>query len=443
MAFRGHGPLSAAELAEAAVLGDVALVLSFAGWILPFPLVFFAAATVPFAALTVRRRLRAVVVAAASSGTVAFLLGGFTLTLNHILVAVLGLSVGLAYRWGWGWVRTALFSVPVVWLPTAAFTLAALAVFSRARKLTFKQIDIGTKGSRKLFRRVGLDQIAHWGDQGVHWIITHWWIAVPIAQLGFFVIAVLVCRRIANPALRRLDAAFARPGPPGGDDPEGDPAPLPVVLRDVRYRFPGAETEALRGIDMEVRPNTLVAVVGHNGSGKSTLARLLAGRSPTGGTLERPGAAGLGRRGGTAVVFQRPESQVLGVRVADDLRWGLDVAEEVDVDGLLASVGLAGFGERETATLSGGELQRLAIAAALARHPALLVSDESTAMVDPAGRRQVMDVLRRLPGQGTAVVHVTHHMNEAADADMVVVLADGRVAAAGPPDAVLGERAGV
>ena len=107
MARRRHGPLSAAELAEAAVLGDVALVLSFAGWLLPFPLVFFAAATVPFAALTVRRRLRAVVIATVASGQVAFLLGGFTLEINHILVALLGrdpdgfarLALGLLRLW--------------------------------------------------------------------------------------------------------------------------------------------------------------------------------------------------------------------------------------------------------------------------------------------------------------------------------------------------------
>ena len=116
MARGRHGPLSAAELAEAAVLGDVALVLSFAGWLLPFPLVFFAAATVPFAALTVRRRLRAVVIATVASGQVAFLLGGFTLEINHILVALLGLAVGLAYRWGWGNTKAALFAIPLVWL---------------------------------------------------------------------------------------------------------------------------------------------------------------------------------------------------------------------------------------------------------------------------------------------------------------------------------------
>ncbi|MBV8303282.1 MAG: DUF2232 domain-containing protein [Acidimicrobiia bacterium] len=442
MARRRHGPLSAAELAEAAVLGDVALVLSFAGWLLPFPLVFFAAATVPFAALTVRRRLRTVVIASVASGQVAFLLGGFTLELNHILVALVGLAVGLAYRWRWGAVRTALFAIPVVWLPSAAFTLAALAAFVNARKLTFKQIDISTKGSRRLAKWLGFDGVAKWGDHSVHWVIHHWWIMIPIFELVFFVLAAVVCRRVANPALRRLDAAFARPGPAPEPD-SGEPGPLPVVLRGARYQFPGAAEEALRGVDLRVEPNSFVAVVGHNGSGKSTLARLLAGRAPTGGSVERPGSAALGRDGGTAVIFQRPESQVLGVRAADDLRFGLAADQHVDVDGLLASVGLEGFAERETATLSGGELQRLAIAAALARRPALLISDESTAMVDPAGRRQVMDVLRRLPAEGTAVVHVTHHRREAAGADLVVVLRDGQVAAAGPPDVVLGERAGV
>src|SRR5436305_12227044 len=442
MARRRHGPLSAAELAEAAVLGDVALVLSFAGWLLPFPLVFFAAATVPFAALTARRRLRAVVIATVASGQVAFLLGGFTLELNHILVALIGVVVGLAYRWRWGRVKTALFAIPVVWLPTAAFTLAALWAFAKARKLTFKQIDISTKGSRRLFRWVGLDQVSKWGDHAVHWVITHWWLMIPIFELVFFVLAALLCRRIANPALRRLDAAFARPGPDTPLD-TGEPGPVPIVLRSARYRFPGAAVDALRGVDLRIEPNTFVAVVGHNGSGKSTLARLLAGRAPTDGTVDRPGSPALGRDGGTAIIFQRPESQVLGVRAADDLRFGLPADEHIDVDGLLASVGLEGFAERETATLSGGELQRLAIAAALARKPALLISDESTAMVDPAGRRQVMDVLRRLPAKGTAVVHVTHHMNEAAGADLVVVLRDGQVEAAGPPGAILGERAGV
>src|SRR5947209_8606240 len=263
MARRRHGPLTAAELAEAAVLGDVALVLSFAGWLLPFPIVFFAAATVPFAALTVRRRLRAVVIATVASGQVAFLLGGFTLELNHILVAVLGVAVGLAYRWRWGWLKTALFAIPVVWLPTAAFTLAALWIFSNTRKLTFKQIDISTKGSRRLARWVGLNGVSRWGDHAVHWIITHWWLTIPIIELVFFMLAAVLCRRIANPALRRLGAAFARPGPYVAAA-AGEPGPLPVTLRGARYRFPGAADDALRGIDLRIEPNSFVAVVGHN-----------------------------------------------------------------------------------------------------------------------------------------------------------------------------------
>jgi energy-coupling factor transport system ATP-binding protein len=166
-----------------------------------------------------------------------------------------------------------------------------------------------------------------------------------------------------------------------------------------------------------------VAVLGENGTGKTTLGRLLAGRIPTAGTIRRPGSAGLGRPGGTAVVSQRPESQVLGVRVADDVVWGMADPSRVDVAGLLAAVGLEGFEERETSTLSGGELQRLAIAAALARRPALLISDESTAMVDPEGREQIVDLLRRLPEeQGLTVVHITHLVPESQGADLVVVL---------------------
>jgi energy-coupling factor transport system ATP-binding protein len=117
--------------------------------------------------------------------------------------------------------------------------------------------------------------------------------------------------------------------------------------------------------------------------------------------------------------------------VRDDIVWGLRDPSRVDIDHILERVGLANFGDRETSTLSGGELQRLALGAALAREPALLVSDESTAMVDAEGRAQQVALLRSLASDdGVAVVHVTHEPTEAAAADDVIALAHGRVVAA-------------
>ena len=133
-------------------------------------------------------------------------------------------------------------------------------------------------------------------------------------------------------------------------------------------------------------------------------------------------------------MFQRPELQVLGVRVRDDIVWGLGPHDAVDVEGLLGRVGLASFADRETSTLSGGELQRLAVAAALARKPQLLISDESTAMVDSVGRAQLIGLLRTLATEdGIAVVHVTHQASERAAADRTVSLEAGRVVAAPAP----------
>src|SRR5438270_975482 len=178
----------------------------------------------------------------------------------------------------------------------------------------------------------------------------------------------------------------------------------------------------------------MLALVGDNGSGKSTLTRLMAGKPPLTGTVRRPGSAGLGRPAGTALIMQHPESQVLGVRVADDVVWGLPDGADVDIESLLDAVGLGGMGERETSGLSGGELQRLAVAAALARQPRLLLSDESTAMVDETGRRDLTALLRRLPGQhAVSVVHVTHRPEEAAVADRLYHMAAGELRAGLPP----------
>jgi energy-coupling factor transport system ATP-binding protein len=454
---RRRGPLDAAELAEAAVLGDLALVLIVAGWFLPAGIVLYLAATLPYAALTVRRRVRTAVVAGLATGSLAFVLGGISLATNLGAIAALGAAVGIAYKRGYRRTGTLLTTVVLVWIPGAAITLATLAVFSRTRELTLKQIDIGTRWIRHLLTWLGerfagsprlqdaFDNASKAITNAVHWSITHWWIVIPAGEFVAALVAALICRRVALPALRRLDATFTRAAIVEADDTapanasDAPIAPVPVTLRGVSYRYPGAAADAISGVDLTIPRAQFVAIVGDNGSGKSTLASVIAGSAPTAGTVERDGAVGTGKVGGTARVFQRPESQVLGARVADDVRWGTprDAISDNDIDTALARVGLDGFAMRDTETLSGGELQRLAIASALARQPALFVSDESTAMLDPEGRATVLDVLARLRAAGTTVVHVTHEPDEAARADLVVVLDNGRVRAVGPPDDVL------
>ncbi|MCX6480872.1 MAG: ATP-binding cassette domain-containing protein, partial [Mycobacterium sp.] len=208
-------------------------------------------------------------------------------------------------------------------------------------------------------------------------------------------------------------------------DERGTVAPLPLRLVDARFRYPGTDHDALRPLSLSIGIGEHIAVTGANGSGKTTLMLLLSGREPTSGSIERPGAVGLGRLDGTAVVLQHPESQVLGTRVADDVVWGLPPGTQTDVAALLGEVGLSGMEERDTGGLSGGELQRLAVAAALARRPSLLVADEITSMVDQQGRDALLSVLSGLTDRhGMALVHITHYNNEAQQADRTVALSE-------------------
>jgi energy-coupling factor transport system ATP-binding protein len=183
-------------------------------------------------------------------------------------------------------------------------------------------------------------------------------------------------------------------------------------------------------VSLTVEPGEHIAVTGANGSGKTTLMLVLAGRESISGTVERPGAVGLGRLGGTAVIMQHPESQVLGSRVADDVVWGLPPGKTTDVHQLLTEVGLDGLADRDTGGLSGGELQRLAVAAALAREPSLLIADEVTSMVDQQGRDALMAVLSGLTQHHRmSLMHITHYNNEADAADRSINLTGNGAAA--------------
>lgn len=432
-ATRTAGPLRPIEIATAAVMAALAVVLTVAGWFLPHLGVIAAFAVVPLGVVAHHHRLRALLAAAFAAAVLSFLVAGTGTVTNVVECAAVGGLVGVAKRRGWGLVRLGV-GVAVIGPLLAGTSVGLLAAFSSLRKLTLEQIRNTWKGVAKI---LGAFPAAagpvHRVDHFVNVALRDWWASVAVlvmgatvwfAVLGWVFIGAVLDRLRWIRAQDRLDLDADRL-PPG---------PLPVTLDRVTYRYPGATVDALGPLSLTISAGEMVALVGDNGSGKSTLARILAGRAPTRGGVHRPGGAGLGRPGGTALIMQHPETQVLGVRVADDVVWGLPRGETVDVAGLLAAVGLAGMGDRETSGLSGGELQRLAVAAALARRPQMLISDESTAMVDETGRRDLADLLRQLPARrGMAVVHVTHRPEEASLADRRYRLDSGALVDGPPP----------
>jgi energy-coupling factor transporter ATP-binding protein EcfA2 len=413
-----------------AILGDLGLVLEVIGWFAPLGGAFQALAIVPFAVLSSRHRLRAGVVAAVSAASVAFIVGGVGIVLQTFLASTVGIAIGTTHRRSWSSAASVGITMLVAGLPIALVTVVIDWISPGFRRLTFAQARIIVRDVQHLLGSLGETRPSRSLGVAFDWIVGHWWFTVPVAELAVIGVVAVVCLRM-RPFLRILAASALGPYTGGVSEREGDRslpvAPVPARFDSVSYRYPGAQSDALAGVEVTVAPGRLLAVVGKNGSGKSTLVRVLAGRlDPTAGRVERPGRPGYGEQGGTAMVFQRPESQVLGVRVRDDLAWGLGTGEAPLPEELLGLVGLEGMEDRETSTLSGGQLQRLAIAAALARRPALLVSDESTAMVDADGREEIVALLERLRGEGIAVVHVTHRRAETGVADVVLEMAEGR-----------------
>ncbi len=221
---------------------------------------------------------------------------------------------------------------------------------------------------------------------------------------------------------------------------------LPLLdIAGLHYRYPGARADALAGLELSIAPGEFVAVVGANGSGKSTLARLVGG-------LEKPAAARrawacghdlltedgrLEARRDVGVLFQNPENQLVAECVEDDIAFGLEnlgwdpAAIRARVDEMLARFHLQDLQFREPHLLSGGQKQRTALAGVLAIPRRALVLDEPTAMLDPAGRAEVLAAAARLRDEGLGVLYITQEMDEVLDADRVVALERGSVVYAG------------
>ena len=224
-----------------------------------------------------------------------------------------------------------------------------------------------------------------------------------------------------------------------------------IQVKDLSFEYRNREDQpdllALDGVNLEIERGSFVAVLGHNGSGKSTLAKHInAILLPTRGQVR---VAGMDTREEdklfdirekAGMVFQNPDNQIVATVVEEDVAFAPEnlglPSQEIRrrVDEALKAVGMENFKRSAPHMLSGGQKQRVAIAGVLAMEPEVLVLDEPTAMLDPGGRAEVMNTIRRLNREkGITVLLITHHMDEAAQADRVVVMEDGHVIDDGPP----------
>ena len=229
-----------------------------------------------------------------------------------------------------------------------------------------------------------------------------------------------------------------------------------IQTQDLRFSYPAAEGVSpvvLDGVSLEIEEGSFVAVLGHNGSGKSTLAKHMnAILLPSGGTVYVDGIDTndedrlLDIRRAVGMVFQNPDNQIVANVVEEDVAFapenlGVPPAEiRQRVDDALKAVNMYDHREHAPHLLSGGQKQRVAIAGVIAMQPRCIVLDEPTAMLDPIGRKDVLHTIKTLNRErGVTVVLITHHMDEAAQADRLIVMAKGQVVADGAPKAVFSQ----
>ena len=228
-----------------------------------------------------------------------------------------------------------------------------------------------------------------------------------------------------------------------------------ISIENVSFRYEGADAAAVSGVNLRIDRGEFLAVLGRNGSGKSTLAKMLnALVLPTEGKISVDGIytsdddSAYEVRTHCGMVFQNPDNQIVSTIVEEDCAFGLenmglpaaDIRKRVDE--ALKTVGMQDHALSSPAMLSGGQKQRVAIAGVVAMKPDVIVFDESTAMLDPVGRKDIFDLARRLKKEdGITIVWITHFMEEAVRSDRVAVMADGKLTMQGSPREVFSREA--
>jgi energy-coupling factor transport system ATP-binding protein len=216
------------------------------------------------------------------------------------------------------------------------------------------------------------------------------------------------------------------------------------------YAQENTQSKALDELDLDIKRGEFVVIIGHNGSGKSTLSKNLnAILKPTKGNIlingmnTKDDSKLWNIRQSAGMVFQNPDNQIVATVVEEDVAFGPEnlgiQPDEIKkrVEESLKSVGMYEFKDKAPHLLSGGQKQRVAIAGIIAMKPECIIFDEPTAMLDPSGRREVMNTIKRLNNEeNITIIHITHFMEEAVDADRIVVMEKGKIVLQGKPKEV-------
>ena len=219
-----------------------------------------------------------------------------------------------------------------------------------------------------------------------------------------------------------------------------------IEIKNLSFQYEGSSKKVLKNLNIDIKEGEFICVLGHNGSGKSTLAKLInAQYIPTEGDIlvgnmnTKDVDSLWDIREMCGMVFQNPDNQLVATIVEEDVAFGpenLGVPREElrrRVDECLELVGMSEYKRHSPALLSGGQKQRIAIAGILAMNPKCLLMDEPTAMLDPQGRKDILDTVLKLREMGKTIIHITHYMEECVNADRIIVINEGDVVLEGTP----------
>lgn len=228
-----------------------------------------------------------------------------------------------------------------------------------------------------------------------------------------------------------------------------------IEFKDVTFTYPESKAPVLKKINFKVKKGSWTALIGHNGSGKSTISKLINGLllpDKDSGSVITVSGMNLNSenvwdiREKVGIVFQNPDNQFVGATVGDDVAFGLEnrgVPRDQmvqTVKKVLSDVGMLDYIDAEPANLSGGQKQRVAIAGILAVEPEIIILDESTSMLDPSGRDQILKIIKRLMSEkNLTILSITHDIDEADMADNVIVLNEGKILAQASPTEIFSQ----